>query len=59
MNIIKKILKEKTLLLKRYRVVEEFLIDCIANGDKGKEDELKEFQVEIDELDKIIKFLNK
>ena len=59
MNIIKKILKEKTLLLKRYRVVESFLIDCIANGDKGKEDELKEFQVEIDELDKIIKFLNK
>ena len=59
MNIKKKILKEKTLLLKRYRVVESFLIDCIANGDKGKEDELKEFQVEIDELDKIIKFLNK
>lgn len=59
MNIKKKVLKEKQLLFARYKIVEEYLIDCIANGDKGKEDELKQIQINADELDSIIKFLRK
>jgi len=56
MDIKKRILKEKILLLKRYKVIEEFLIDRIANKeDRG--DELSKAQVDIDELEKIIKFL--
>jgi len=58
MNIEKRILKEKTLLLKRYKIVEAFLIDRTENGEK-REDELIKVQVDIDELEKIIKFLNK
>ncbi|MHA1483402.1 MAG: hypothetical protein ACTSQA_08215 [Candidatus Heimdallarchaeaceae archaeon] len=59
MNIKKKVLKEKRELFARYKIIESYLIDCIANGDKGKENELKEIQMNIDELDNIIKFLEK
>ena len=57
MNIKKQILKEKRGDLERYRVIEEYLSYCISNGDKGKEDELKQVQMNIDELENIIKFL--
>jgi len=56
MDIKKRILKEKILLLRRYKVIEEFLIDRIANGEE-RGDELSKAQVDIDELTKIIKFL--
>lgn len=59
MNIKKKMLKERRDLFARYRVTEAYLIDCISNGDKGKEDDLKHVQGDIDELRNIIKFLEK
>ena len=59
MNIKKKVLKERRELLARYKIIESYLIDCISNGDKGKENELRETQRNIDELENIIKFLEK
>jgi hypothetical protein len=61
-QVIKKMLKEKKLLLEKYKLIEEFLIQKLnrAKDEKKKEElrgELRDAQKSIDELDSIVKFL--
>jgi len=53
----KKMAREKSKLLLKYKITEEYLVEIIAEGDKEKRDDLKECRRQIKELENIIKFL--
>lgn len=55
----RKMYKEKLVELLRYKILEEYLKERLGAGEKNREDELREVQKIIDELNKLLKFLKK